>query len=138
MAEPKTQATEQDPQDFLNAIEPDRKRNDGFALLAMFRQVTGEEPVMWGTSMVGFGRYHYKSEKSRQEGDWPLVAFSLRKQNLTLYIMHGNTDNQDLTKLGKHKAGMGCLYIGKLADVDLEVLAALIKTSFEYMKETNT
>lgn len=94
---------------------------------------------MWGSSIVGFGKYHYKSEKSSQEGDWMLVGFSPRKQNLSLYIMHGNKDNPALEKLGKHKTSGGiggCLYINKISDVDQTVLASLIKTSFQYMKQT--
>ena len=138
MAELKTKATTQNPKDFLNTIEPEGKRADGFTLLEMFQKVTGEKAVMWGTSIVGFGIYHYKSERSSQEGDWPLVGFSPRKQNLTLYIMAGNKDSQDLlAKLGKHKTSGGCLYINKLSDVDQAVLPALIKKSFQYMKSTN-
>ena len=141
MAELKTKSTNQDPKDFLNTIEPEQKRNDGFALLELFHKITGEKAVMWGSSIVGFGTYHYKSERSTQEGDWPLVGFSPRKQNLSLYIMHGNADSSALLeKLGKYKTsgGMsGCLYINKLSDVDQTVLAALIKRSFQYMKETN-
>jgi len=146
MAELKTQATNQNPKDFLETIEPEQKKTDGFALLEMFQKVTGEKAVMWGTSIVGFGKYHYKSERSTQEGDWPLVGFSPRKQNLTLYIMAGNKQsfsaNKDSTalleKLGKHKKSVGCLYINKLSDVDQTVLATLIETSFQYMKKTNT
>ena len=139
MAELKTKATKQNPKDFLYTIEPEQKRKDGFALLTLFKKVTGKDPVMWGSSIVGFGQYHYKSERSTQEGDWPLVGFSPRKQNLTLYIMHGNTDNEEqLTKLGKHKRGGGCLYINKLTDVDQKVLTQLIKTSFQYMKKLHT
>jgi hypothetical protein len=138
MAELKTKATTLDPKDFLNSIEPQQKKVDGFALLEMFKKVTGEKPVMWGTSIVGFGMYHYKSERSTQEGDWPLVGFSPRKQNLTLYIMSGN-DKSDtlLEKLGKHKRSVGCLYINKLADVDQKVLEKLIENSFEFMKKNN-
>jgi hypothetical protein len=141
MAELKTKATTQSAREFLNTIEPAEKRKDGFALLELFQKVTGEKAVMWGTSIVGFGMYHYKSEKSSQEGDWPLAAFSPRKQNLSLYIMHGNKDNPALEKLGKHKTsgGMGgCLYVNKLSDVDQAVLATLIKTSFEFMKKTTS
>src|SRR2546423_11456731 len=103
MAEPKTKVTIQDPKDFLHTIEPEEKRTDSFTLLEMFEKVTGEKAVMWGTSIIGFGKYHYKSERSKQEGDWFQVGFSPRKQNLTLYIMHGNKDNPALEKLGKHK-----------------------------------
>ncbi len=143
MAELKTRATTQNPKDFLETIEPEQKRLDGLALLEMFEKVTGEKAAMWGTSIVGFGKYHYKSEKSSQEGDWMLVGFSPRKQNLTLYIMHGNDKSQELlAKLGKHKSSGGsmggCLYINKLSDVDLKVLATLIETSFQFMKKRNT
>lgn len=138
MAELKTKQTNQPAEDFLKTITPEQKRIDGFTLLEMFQRVTGKKAVMWGESIVGFGMYHYKSERSTQEGDWPLVGFSPRKQNLTLYIMAGNKDNTELLeKLGKHKASVGCLYINKLSDVDLKVLTPLIKNSFQYMKKTN-
>ena len=137
MAELKTKATKQNPKDFLNAVEPKEKRADSLVLLELFKKITDQKAVMWGTSIVGFGMYHYKSTRSTQEGDWPLVGFSPRKQNLTLYIMHGNeASGALLKKLGKHKLGGGCLYINKLADVDLKVLASLIKTSYQYMKKT--
>ena len=143
MAEPKTKATNQNPTDFLNKVEPEQKRLDSFTLLELFQKITHEKPVMWGPSIVGFGKYHYKSERSAQEGDWFLVGFSPRKQNLTLYIMHGNDKNQELlAKLGKHKTSSGaiggCLYISKLSDVDLKVLVTLIETSFQFMKKKNT
>lgn len=139
MAELKTKKTKQNPKDFLETIEPEQKRKDGFILLAMFKRITGEKAVMWGTSIVGFGMYHYKSERSAQEGDWPLVAFSPRKQNLTLYIMMGNEDSSALLKkLGKHKKSVGCLYINRLSDVDQEVLATLIKKSFVNAKKKLT
>lgn len=136
MAELKTKATNQNPKDFLKTIQPEQKQKDGFALLEMFEKITGEKPVMWGTSIVGFGKYHYKSERSTQEGDWPLVGFSPRKQNLTLYIMHGNKDNPVLKNLGKHKLGGGCLYINKLSDIDQKILATLIKDAYSFMKKT--
>ncbi len=138
MAELKTKETDQNPKDFLHTIEPEQKQKDGFTLLELFKKVTGEKAAMWGTSIVGFGKYHYKSERSTQEGDWPLVGFSPRKQNLTLYIMHGNTENKELlAKLGKHKLGGGCLYINKLSDVDQAILAKLIQSSFRYMKKAH-
>ena len=138
MSELKTKPTSQDPRDFLSTVEPEEKRRDGLTLLELMEKITGEKPVMWGPGIVGFGSYHYKSERSRQEGDWPLVGFSPRKQNLTLYIMAGNQDNQDvLTRLGKHKTSVGCLYVKRLADVDLDALASLIETSYTYMKQTN-
>lgn len=137
MAELKTKATNKSPKDFLNTVEPEQKREDGLVLLEIFESITGETPVMWGESIVGFGKYHYKSERSSQEGDWPLVAFSPRKQNLTLYIMAGNKDNHELLKkLGKHKTSVGCLYVNKLSDIDLIVLRKLIESSYKYMKST--
>jgi len=143
MAEPKTKVTNQNPTEFLTNVDPEQKRLDSLALLEMFKKITGEKAVMWGSSIVGFGKYHYKSERSAQEGDWMLVGFSPRKQNLTLYVMHGNDNSQELlSKLGKHKTSGGslggCLYINKLADVDQVVLAKLIETSFLYMKKKNT
>lgn len=138
MAEPKTKPTKESVKDFLNKVEPEEKRQDSFTLLEMFQKITGEKAVMWGDSIVGFGQYHYKSERSRQEGDWLLTGFSPRKQNLTLYIMAGNKDNQELLgKLGKHKASGGCLYLNRLSDIDQKVLGKLIEKSYRYMKETN-
>lgn len=137
MAELKTQKTNQPAEEFLSTIEPEQKKKDGMALLELFKKVTGEKAVMWGTSIVGFGQYHYKSERSTQEGDWPLVGFSPRKQNFTLYIMHGNNDSKALEKLGKYKASGSCLYLNKLADVDEKVLADLIKEAYEHMKKMN-
>ncbi len=134
MAEPKTKVSNKNPKDFLNTIQPEQKRLDSLKLLEIFEKVTGEKGVMWGGSIVGFGKYHYKSEKSSQKGDWMLVGFSPRKQNISLYIMHGNTDNPLLEKLGKHKTSGGsiggCLYINKLSDVDQHVLMTLIENSF--------
>ena len=139
MAELKTKKTDQNPKDFLNTIEPEEKRNDSFTLLKMYEKITGEKAVMWGSSIVGFGMYHYKSQRSTQEGDWPLAAFSPRKQNLTLYVMQGNESSTDLLKkLGKHKKSKGCLYINKLADVDQKALKGLIKKSFQYSKKKLT
>jgi hypothetical protein len=141
MSEQKTKPTSQSVKEFLDGVVPEEKRQDSFALLEMFEKITGEKGVMWGTGIVGFGQYHYKSERSRQEGDWMLVGFSPRKQNLTLYIMHGNRGNPALEKLGKHKTSGGdmggCLYINKLSDVDQKVLSKLIEESYRYMKDTN-
>ena len=140
MSEPKTKATQESVEYFLSKVEPEEKRQESLVLLDMFQKITGEKAVMWGDSIVRFGLNHYKSERSRQEGDWFLVGFSPRKQNLSLYIMQGNNDNPALEKLGKHKTsgGMGgCLYINKLSDVDQEVLRKLIENSFRFMKNTN-
>lgn len=134
MSAPKTQPTKITPKAFLAIVEPKEKRADSLALLKMFEDATGEKGIMWGSSIVGFGQYHYKSQRSAQEGDWMIVGFSPRKQNLTLYILHGNQGSKLLEKLGKHKtsdSGMGgCLYIKKLSDIDTKILAQLIKKSF--------
>ena len=135
MAEPKTKPTDASVKDFLNTIEPTQKRDDSLVLLELFERITGEKAVMWGPSIVGFGTYHYKSERSSQEGDWMIVGFSPRKQNLTLYVMAGNKENPLLEKLGKYTSSVGCLYINKLADVDMKILEQLIKTSYDYMKK---
>ncbi len=122
--------------DFINAVPNQTKRNDAFVLLQLFSNITGEQPKMWGSSIIGFGMYHYKSEKSRQEGDWPLIGFSPRKQSLTLYIMPGFDDYSDvLATLGKHKTSKSCLYINRLADIDMAVLEKLIAQSFADMKK---
>ncbi len=124
---------------FINAVPDEVKKQDSFALLGMFTKITGEQPKMWGSSIIGFGQYHYKSERSKQEGDWPLTGFSPRKQNLTIYVMPGFKDYQDLLKdLGKHKTSVGCLYIKKLTDIDLKILEKLIKKSYLEMKEKHS
>ena len=136
MAELKTKLTNASADDFVAAINSDTKREDSQKLLALFRKVTEEEPKMWGTSIIGFGSYHYKSERSSQEGDWPLTGFSPRKQNLTIYIMPGFDAYKDLlSKLGKHKTSVSCLYINKLADVDMAVLEKLVEQAYQDMKK---
>src|SRR3989344_3190783 len=137
MSELKTKPTKQSVKEFINKVEDEQKRRDSFEMLAMMEKITGEKAVMWGSSIIGFGSYHYKSERSKQEGDWPLIGFSPRKQNLTLYIMSGFKDNQALLKkLGNHKTSVGCLYIKRLSDVNKAVLINLIEKSFHYMRET--
>lgn len=134
MAEPKTKQTDVSVDDFLNTIPDAQKRAEAFAIVKLMKQVTRYEPKMWGGSIVGFGRYHYKYA-SGHEGDSCLVGFSPRKQNFTLYLMLGVADNSDLLdKLGKHKTGKGCLYINKLADVDVPTLKELIKRSVKQLK----
>ena len=137
MAELKTKKTTQSPAAFIAKIADPAKRADSKALLALMRKATGESPKMWGTSIVGFGQYHYKSERSSQEGDWPLTGFSPRAANLTVYIMPGFKGYAPLLKkLGKHKIGGGsCIYIKKLADVDQKVLGEIVKTSVRDMRK---
>jgi hypothetical protein len=135
MAAPKTKPTNAPVEDFLNSIEEESKRDDSLALLKIMKEVTGDEPKMWGPSIVGFGNYHYKYPTGT-EGDWILTGFSPRKQALTLYIMAGFTSYEDLlAKLGKYKHGKSCLYVKKLADVDEKVLRKLISSSIETIKE---
>lgn len=135
MAELKTKPTKESAVKFLKTIQPKEKQIDALKLLKIFKDTTGEKPIMWGSSIIGFGKYHYKSEKSKQEGDWLLIGFSPRKQNLTLYILSGNEDVELLKKLGKHKTSGGCLYINKLSDIDEKVLTLLIKKSYQYKKK---
>lgn len=137
MAEIKTKITKESALGFIKEIQDEKKRKDGLLLMKLFRDVTGERPILWSNGMVGFGTYHYKSERSAQEGYWPLSAFSVRKSNLTVYIMLGFTESADLLqKLGKHTvSGGSCLYINKLEDVDLKVLGQLIKKSHGGMKK---
>ena len=137
MAELKTQKTKASVNKFLESIEDEVKRQDSQKLLEIFKEVTKEKAAMWGSSIVGFGSYHYKSERSTQEGDWPITGFSPRKQNISIYIMPGFSEYQDLLrKIGKHKVSKGsCLYIKKLSDIDTKVLKKLIKISVEDMKK---
>jgi Domain of unknown function (DU1801) len=122
---------------FIHTIEDETKRHDSFTLLELYKQITKEDPRMWGTSIIGFGSYHYKSERSTQEGDWMLTGFSPRKQNLTLYFMLGFDAHTDaLAALGKHKVSKSCLYIRRLSDVDMDVLRQLITIGYENTKQT--
>ena len=137
MSENKTRPTDQSVIDFIGNVENTTRREDAFALLEVMKEITGEDAVLWGSSIVGFGSYHYKYESGR-EGDMPLVGFSPRKQSMTLYIMPGFDIYEDLLEeLGKHKIGKSCLYVNKLADVDEDVLKRLIKYSYEHMKAIN-
>mgnify|MGYP003474276850 FL=1 len=134
----KTKVSDASVADFINSVDNETRRMDGFALLEMFATITGQQPKMWGTSIIGFGQYHYKSERSKQEGDWPITGFSPRKQNLTLYVMNDLHDYAELlSKLGKHKTTRGCLYLNKLSDVDQAVLRMLIKQSYKDMKQAH-
>ncbi len=132
MYELKTKKNKQDVEYFLGNIENEKRRKDGFILLDLMRKVTGEEANMWGESIVGFGNYHYKY-KSGQEGDWFLVGFSPRKQNMSVYLTHGfEGQGELLDKIGKHKLGKGCLYINKVEDIDIGILEKLVAASYDY------
>jgi hypothetical protein len=134
MSELQTKVNNASVEKFLNAVADEQARKDCYEILKIMKQVTKEEPKMWGASIVGFGSYHYKGASGR-EGDWMLTGFSPRKQNLTLYLMHGFNVHKDLLKkLGKYKTSMGCLYIKKLDDVDKKVLKELVAESVKRMK----
>ncbi len=134
----KTQPTDASAVDFLNSVDHKKRREDGLKMLEMMTEITGEKPVMWGDSIVGFGSYPYKT-KSGCSGDWPCVGFSPRKQNLTLYIMDGFKKRPELLeKLGKCKTSVACLYINKLEDVDEKVLRQVIEESYQYVKENQS
>jgi len=137
MAELKTQKTDASVEEFLNSVEDERKRRDSFALLEIMREETGYEPKMWGTSIVGFGDYHYTYASGR-EGDWFLTGFSPRKQNLTLYIMSGFEEYDELLdKLGKYSTGKSCLYVKRLDAVNQDALRELVRQSVAHMIATN-
>ena len=133
MAKLKTQKTNASVSAFLKSIADDDRRKDCQTLVRVMKRAVGAEPKMWGSSIVGFGHYHYKYASGR-ENDWFLSGFSPRKQDLTLYIMAG-FDRYDalMTKLGKHKTGKSCLYLKRLADVDVAVLEELISASVKHM-----
>jgi len=134
----KTQKNSASVEEFLNSLSNEKKREDSFAIVELMKEVTGNEPAMWGTSIIGFGSYRYKYASGR-EGEWFLVGFSPRKQNLTLYIMSDfDAYHSLLADLGKHKTGKSCLYINKLEDVNLSTLRELVKKSVDHMVETNS
>ena len=130
LAEIKTKPTAASVEDFINNIKDEQKRKDSFVLLEMMKKATGEEPVLWGSSIIGFGNKRYKSPTTGREVDWLLIGFSPRKANLSLYVSIGIKEHADaLKKLGKHKTGVGCLYINKLEEIDLKVLEGIIDAS---------
>lgn len=137
MSQNKTVPTAVDPKDFVASVEHEKRRADAETLLHFFDTVTGLEPKMWGPSLIGYGRYHYKYESGR-EGDFFLTGFSPRKANLSIHIMPGyrSGEMQDLlSRLGKHKLGASCLYINKLADVDMDVLEEIVRDGMSYMRK---
>lgn len=131
MVDNKTEVTEVAIAEFLAQVEPERRRADAQRLDEIFREVSGFEPRMWGPSILGYGRYHYKYESGR-EGDFLATGFAPRKANLVIYIMPGYTDfSAILARLGKHKIGKSCLYINKMDDIDLGALKELIAAGIE-------
>ena len=133
MAELKTKPTRRSAEKMLREIEHPLRRQDATELLRLFSEITGRKPVVWGDSIIGFGRYHYR-QRSGQAASWPITGFSVRKHSLTLYIMPGfDHFGGLLERLGKYKTAKSCLYINKLEDVDLVVLRALIAGALELM-----
>lgn len=136
MAEIKTKQTNADVTEFINSFaDTEQKRADSYALLKLMQDFTGFEPKMWGPSIIGFGSYHYKSERSRQEGDWPLVGFSPRKAAISLYVFTGAKEHEYLLEgLGKYKIGKACIYVKKLSDINQEVLKKLMKETMDFLQ----
>lgn len=133
----KTQKNDASVEAFLESVDPEKRREDSKVILKMMREVTGDEPSMWGASIIGFGSYRYKYADGR-ENAWFQTGFSPRKQNLTLYIMPGFDRYKELlARLGKYKTGKSCLYINKLEDVDFDVLRELVKESVKVMAASN-
>lgn len=123
----KTKVTDASVEKFLNSVEDEGQRADAFRVLEMMKRLTGEDPKMWGASIVGFGEHVYRSPATGREVDWMKIGFSPRKANLTLYILNQTTEQAKLLeKLGKHKTGKGCLYIKRLSDVDEKVLEKVV------------
>jgi len=138
MAELKTKRTDDSVDKFLQGIKDEGARADCYQIVEIMKNATKAEPKMWGTSIVGFGEYHYKYSTGR-ENDWFQVGFSPRKQNLTLYLMGGFNGHEDLLeKLGKHTTGKGCLYLKKLEDVDAKVLKKLVSESVKRLKKVKS
>lgn len=136
MAELKTKQNDADVHEFISMFaDTEQKRKDSFEILRLMKDFTGYEPKMWGTSIIGFGSYHYKSERSRQEGDWPLIGFSPRKSAISLYVYTGCSGQENLLKeLGKFKMGKGCIYIKKLSDINQDTLKQLMKTTIDFLQ----
>jgi len=137
VAEIKTKQTNASVSKFINQfVDSEQKRKDSFELIKLMQEFTGFKPKMWGPTMIGFGVYHYKSERSRQEGDWPLVGFSPRKAAISLYVYTGAKEHEYLLKdLGKFKIGKACIYVKKLSDIDQGALKRLMKASIDYVQK---
>ena len=136
MYELKTKETDVSVIEFIEHVDNPKKREDAYRLLDIFAEVTGYEAKMWGPSIIGFGKYHYKY-KTGHEGDAPLVGYSPRKAKISLYFAPGDSERDDLLKdFGKHTTGKACVYINKLADIDVEILKSLIQRSVSFLQET--
>lgn len=135
MSELKTKQHDGDVFEFINSFaNTEQKRKDSFELVKLMQKVTGHPPKMWEPSMIGFGSYHYKYERSKQEGDWPLVAFSPRKAAISLYVFSGYPEHEYLLKdLGKFTMGKACIYAKRLSDINLEALEKLMHATIEFL-----
>lgn len=133
--EAKMKETDSSVLEFIENVESAKKREDAYQLLDIFTEVTGYEAKMWGPSIIGFGTYHYKYA-SGHEGDAPLVGFSPRKAKISLYFATGDTDREELLmQFGKHEAAKACVYINKVADINVDILKALISQSVTFLQE---
>lgn len=137
MAELKTKQHDGDVFDFINTFaNTDQKRSDSIELVKLMQKVSGYPPKMWGPTIIGFGSYHYASERSAQEGDWPLVGFSPRKAAISLYVYTGSPDHEYLLKdLGKFTMGKACIYVKRLSDINLDALEQLMHASIEFLQD---
>lgn len=137
MGEIKTKQTESDVHEFINSFaSTEQKKKDSFELLKLMQDFTGFEPKMWGPSIIGFGKYHYKSDRSRQEGDWPLVGFSPRKAAISLYVHCGCEGQDDLLELlGKYTMGKSCIYVKKLSDINQDILKEMMQSTIDFLKK---
>ncbi|MBS1928345.1 MAG: DUF1801 domain-containing protein [Chitinophagaceae bacterium] len=135
MGEIKTKQTSANVLNFINEFaDTEQKKADSLTLLKLMEKVSGCEPKMWGPSIIGFGRYHYKSDRSSQEGDWPLIGFSPRKNAISLYVYNGSDEHAYLLRdLGKYKMGKACIYIKRLADINQENLVTLMKETIKFL-----
>lgn len=133
----KTKVQDGDVYEFIQSYaNTEQKKQDSLALIKIMQNITGSEPKMWGPSMIGFGQYHYRSDRSKQEGDWPLLAFSPRKSAISLYVYTGFPEHAHLLSgLGKFKMGKACIYVNKLSDINVDVLETLMQETISFLKE---
>lgn len=137
MAKLKTTVTTANVKEFIDSFaDSEQKKEDSYALLKIMEKASGSKAKMWGPTMIGFGQYHYKSDRSAQEGDWPLIGFSPRKAAISLYVYTGSKEHEHLVKdLGKFKMGKACIYVKKLADINIDALNKLMRTTIDFLKK---
>lgn len=137
MAKLKTTVTAANVKEFIDSFaDTEQKKEDSYALLKIMEKASGSKAKMWGPTMIGFGQYHYKSDRSAQEGDWPLIGFSPRKAAISLYVYTGSKEHAHLLKdLGKFKMGKACIYAKKLSDINIDALNKLMSTTIDFLKK---